>query len=91
MKTITAKDFQIQHSSILKRVAKGDEYEVTFHRKPLVRLVPVLQRATKKAQEGSLEAFLQSLQHTVTAKGDLRNLSYKELRNRMMTEKYGER
>jgi prevent-host-death family protein len=91
MKTITAKDFQVQHSAILKQVAEGDEYEVTFHRKPLVRLVPIQKRPTNKAQEGSPEAFVQSLLHTVTAKGDLRNLSYKELRSHMVAKKYGER
>jgi antitoxin (DNA-binding transcriptional repressor) of toxin-antitoxin stability system len=41
MKTITAKDSQVQHSAILKKVAEGSEYEVTFHRKPLVRLMPI--------------------------------------------------
>jgi prevent-host-death family protein len=89
MKTITAKDFQVQHSAILKQVADGNEYEVTFHRKPLVRLVPIQPKQAKKLQEGSPEAFLQSLQHTVTAKDDIHNLSYKELRSRMLIEKYG--
>jgi hypothetical protein len=34
MKTITAKEFQRQHASIVKEVTNGNEYEVTFHRKP---------------------------------------------------------
>jgi antitoxin (DNA-binding transcriptional repressor) of toxin-antitoxin stability system len=90
MKTITAKEFQLQHATILKQVAAGHEYEVTFHKKSLVRLVPVQAKLVSSPLKGSREAFLQSLKHTVQSSGALHNLHYKELRKRMIATKYGD-
>lgn len=89
MKTITAKEFQLQHSAILKEVAKGNEYEVTFHRKPLVKLVPVTKISKKPLAPGSRAALLESFKHTVKSTGELRNVTYKQLRARMLDNKYG--
>ena len=90
MKVISAKEFQVRHASVLKEVASGQEYQVTFHRKPMVTLSPTLKPADDRALPGSKAAFLESLKYTVPATGELRDLSYKELRQRMMVEKYDE-
>ena len=89
MKTITAKEFQARQSAILKRVAAGESYQVTFHRKPFVVLSPARKALVSKIQRGSKAAFLESLNHTVKTTGDLQNLSYKELKSRMMIDKHG--
>jgi prevent-host-death family protein len=89
MKTITAKEFQLKHSSIVKEVAEGHEYEVTFHRKPLIKLVPAFKKVSKIPEPGSHAALIESLRFTVSSKGELHDLAYKELRNRMLDQKYG--
>ena len=89
MKTVTAKDFQLHHSSIVKDVANGHEYEVTFHRKPLIKLVPVFKTPTKNLDPGSRDAFIKALQYTASSKGDLYDLPYKQLRDRMLKQRYG--
>jgi prevent-host-death family protein len=88
MKTITAKEFQLKHSSIVKEVAQGHEYEVTFHRRPLIKLVPVSKKSAKNPQPGSHAAVLNSLRYSVQSKGDIHDLPYKELRNRMLSRKH---
>lgn len=89
MKTVTAKEFQLNQSKVMKEVAAGKTYQVTFHGKPMVKLVPA---APEKAtiQRGGHAAFLRSLQYTVTSQGPVHDLPYKELRARMMAEKYGD-
>ncbi len=89
MKTITAKEFQLKHAAVLKEVAAGHEYEVTFHRKPLVKLLPAAAKSTKALRPGSHQAFLESLRYTVQSTGELHDLSYDELRGRMMADKHG--
>jgi prevent-host-death family protein len=88
MITITAKEFQRQHASIVKEVANGSEYEITFHRKPVIRLVPIHKRAAEAPEPGSHEALIESLNHTVNAKGDIYSLPYKQLRKRMLSQRY---
>ena len=88
MKTITAKEFQRQHASIVKEVASGNEYEITFHRKPIIKLVPIQKRVEKAHEPGSYLALIKSLNNTVNSKGDIYNLPYKQLRNRMLNQKY---
>ena len=88
MKTVTAKEFQLQHASILREVAKGHEYEVTFHRKPIAQLIPVNRNTIKKTVPGTLNSFMNSLQYSVQSSGDIHDLAYKELRKKMVTEKY---
>jgi antitoxin (DNA-binding transcriptional repressor) of toxin-antitoxin stability system len=89
MKTITAKDFQLHHSSIVKDVADGNEYEVTFHRKPLIKLISVSKKVTKVPEPGSREALTKALNYTSSSKGDLYDLPYKQLRDRMLKQRYG--
>lgn len=91
-KIITAKEFQRNRPDILKAVKAGQSFQVTFHRKPVANITPAVKAgsaATKPPKRGSHEAFLESLKHTQQATGDLYNLSYKDLRDRMMEEKYG--
>ena len=89
MKTITAKEFQRNHASIVKEVADGHEYEVTFHRKPLIKLVPISATGVKEATPGSRAAVINSLRYTLPAKGELHDLSYKQLRERLLKRRYG--
>lgn len=89
MKAVTAKEFQTRQSAILKEVAAGTTYQVTFHRKPFVVLSPANKATSAQPKPGSREAFLDSLKHTVKATGDLQKLNYKELKRRMMSEKHG--
>jgi antitoxin (DNA-binding transcriptional repressor) of toxin-antitoxin stability system len=90
-KIVTTKEFQRNSAAIFRAVKAGQPYQVTFHRKPVVNLTPAVKPkpATKPPRRGSHEAFLESLEHTVQATGDLYNLSYKELRARMIEEKHG--
>ncbi len=91
MKTITAKELQTNSSAIVKGLAEGQEYQITFHRRPIGRLTPINPKSANRPEPGSKQAFLRALQHT--AKGDVpddfRRLSYKQLRDRMMEEKHG--
>jgi antitoxin (DNA-binding transcriptional repressor) of toxin-antitoxin stability system len=89
MKTVTAKEFQRQHASIVRDVANGHEYEVTFHRKPLIKLVPTVKVTTKTLEPGSHSALIESLNYTILIKGDLKDLPYKQLRNQALARKYG--
>ncbi len=88
MKTITAREFQRNHASIVKEVAHGREYEVTFHRKPLIKLVPIRKNASATTAPGSRMSLVNSLHYTLPSTGDLHNLSYKQLRNRLLHTKY---
>ena len=89
MKTITAKEFQRNHASIVKEVADGHEYEVTFHRKPLIKLVPISTTSVKEAAPGSRAAVIKSLRYTLSAKGELHDLPYKQLRERLLKKRHG--
>ena len=89
MKTITVKEFRRSQSAILKEVAAGQTYQLTFHTKPVAVVSPAVRVATKKIIKGSRAAFLESLKHTVKSTGDIQNLSHKELKTKMMNDKYG--
>ena len=89
MKTITAKELQQNQSAVLKDVAAGQEYQVTFHKRPIVKLTPMRKPQAKKLLPGSHAAFLESLKYTMQATGDLRDLGYKELRARAIEDKHG--
>lgn len=58
MKTISAKQFQLHQSEIMKAVAQGEQVTVTFHNKPWVRLEPA---QTLKPKPGSRAAFKEAL------------------------------
>jgi antitoxin (DNA-binding transcriptional repressor) of toxin-antitoxin stability system len=91
-KIITAKEFQRNRGNILKAVREGQSFQVTFHRKPVANITPAVKpnaKTTTKPERGTYAAVLESLKHAQQATGDLYNLSYKELRDRMMEEKYG--
>ncbi len=89
MKTITAKEFQRNHASIVKEVANGHKYEVTFHRKPIIELIPKFKKTTKDTEPGSHSALVKSLSYTRPVKGDLYDLPYKQLRKNLLNQKYG--
>jgi antitoxin (DNA-binding transcriptional repressor) of toxin-antitoxin stability system len=89
VKTITAKEFQLRQSAILKDVAKGNKYQVTFHRKPLVVLSPALKATNKNPKPGTKEAFIESLKHTSPAKNLPDEPDYKAIRREGLRKKYG--
>lgn len=88
MKTVTAKEFQRNHASIVKEVANGHEYEVTFHRKPLIKLVPIAIADNDEAEPGTRAAVIASLDYTFPSKGELYDLPYKQLRGRLLQQRY---
>lgn len=92
MTTITAKEFRNNQTAIMKAVEAGREYLVTSHRKPVVRLLPAKKpKAHAKPPRGSYAAVLESLKYASrSSEKDLQELSYKELRHRMMQDKYGD-
>jgi len=89
MKTITAKEFQRNHASIVKEVANGHEYEITFHRKPLIKLVPISTANAKQAAPGSRAAVINALRYTLPTKGELHDLPYKQLREHLLENRHG--
>lgn len=92
MKVVTAKEFQRNNAAILRAVREGQPYQITFHRKPVANITPAVKpkaETKKKPERGTYAAVLESLKHAQQATGGLYNLSYKELRDRMMEEKYG--
>ena len=88
MKTITAKEFQLKHAAIVKQVANGDEYEVLFHRKPYIRLVPLVKKQNTFPKQGSLEAVIHSLNYIFQKKELFNDKSYKELKAQLLEDKY---
>lgn len=90
MKTITAKEFQLNHAKVVRDVQNGQPVQVTFHRQPIIQLIPIPQKSVaQKPKRGSYAAFLESLKYTVKATSDLQTLSYKELRDKMMEDRHG--
>lgn len=89
MKVVTAKEFQTDQSSILKDVQAGQEYQITFHRRPIAKLLPIHKPSSKKPVPGSHAAFLESLKHTAPAKNIPIDADLDELRWQHMQEKYG--
>ncbi|HEY6736591.1 MAG TPA: hypothetical protein VI322_02635 [Candidatus Saccharimonadia bacterium] len=78
MKTISAKEFQLRQSDIMKEVAAGMVYEVTFHGKPWVELRPT--RAVRRLAPGSVAAFRASLAFTLPGSHLPAEPDYKRLR-----------
>ncbi len=89
MKTITAKEFRANQSAIFKQVQAGQSFQVTFHRQPIANFTPVAKPVVNKPKRGSYEAIVESLKYTSPGHGDVMTLSYKELRDQMMKDKYG--
>ena len=89
MKNVTAKELQVNSTAIIKGLREGQEYQITFHRRPIGKLSPIRKPGSKKYRRGSYEAVLESLKFARPVSGDLGNLNYKELRARMIEEKYG--
>ncbi len=86
MKTVTAKDFQLRQSQLMKEVAKGTIYQVTYHGKPWIELHPGTKQ--EDAPAGSAEAFRQSL-HIVLKSTQLpEQPNYKALRKQYIANKY---
>lgn len=67
MKVITSKELQINRAAILKDVQAGQEYQITFHRRPIAKLIPMHKSVDKKPARGSYEAILESLKYTKPA------------------------
>ena len=88
MKTVTAKEFQLNQSQFMKDAAKGTVFWVTFHGKPWVEVRSV-NRQNKKVAKGSHEAFKQSLNISLKCNDPSKQLSYKELKKQYLTNKYG--
>lgn len=86
MKTVTAKDFQLNQSRMMKEVAKGTVYQITFHGKPWVELHPGV--ASKNLPAGSVEAFRKSLLIELPSSKLPLKPDYKALRARHLAEKY---
>lgn len=89
MKTITAKEFQLNHARVLRDVRSGQSFQVTFHRQPIATLVPAAKPVSQKPKRGSYDAIVESLKYTSPGQGDIMNLSYKKLRDKMIEDKYG--
>jgi len=89
MKTVTAKEFQFNQSQMMKEVAKGTVYQVTYHGKPWVELHP----STKPAlniRAGSPEAFRESLGITLSSTQLPTEPDYKAIRKQCLSKKYAE-
>jgi prevent-host-death family protein len=52
----TAKDLRFHSRALLEAVSRGEEVLITFHGKPMARMVPVKQRQPKAAP-GTYAAF----------------------------------
>lgn len=87
MKTITAKQFQLNLSQVMKEVANGTPYTVTFHGKPTVQLQPAHSSHTPKP--GSKEAFLESLKYTLKDADTSTFEQDEQQRYRDLNKKYG--
>jgi antitoxin (DNA-binding transcriptional repressor) of toxin-antitoxin stability system len=86
MKTITAKQFQLNQSKILKQVAKGVSFSVTYHGKSWVELHPS-SKMHNRLVTGSPEAFKKSL-HIELQSTNLPDLpNYKKIRRQSFINK----
>ena len=88
MKTVTAKDFQLRQSQLMKEVARGTIYQVTYHGKPWIELHPGTKQTDAPA--GSAEAFRQSLQVELTSTQLPEQPDYKALRKQYIANKYSD-
>jgi antitoxin (DNA-binding transcriptional repressor) of toxin-antitoxin stability system len=88
MKTVTAKDFQLNQSKMMKEVAKGTIYQVTYHGKPWVELHPGSMQSGPRL--GSVEAFRESLRTELASTQLSSEPDYKALRRQHISKKYSE-
>lgn len=88
MKVVTSKELQLHRAAILKDVQTGQEYQITFHRRPIAKLVPINKPKHPELLKGSRAAFLESLKYTSPGKGDIMSLSHKQLRKQMYEDKH---
>lgn len=86
MKTVTAKDFQLHQSKLMKEVAQGTVYRVTYHGKPWIELHPGIKPQGPSA--GSMDAFQQSLQIELKSMQLPTQPDYKALRKQSIAEKF---
>ncbi len=86
MKTITAKDFQLNQSKMMKEAAKGTIYQITYHGKPWVELHPGSKQPS--AYSGSVEAFRKSLETKLPSTQLPSKPDYKALRRAQIAKKY---
>lgn len=87
MKTVTAKEFQLHQSQMMKDAAKGVVYQITYHGKPWVELRPSAKSNTRTAA-GSPEAFRESLEISLYSKDLPSESDYKALRRQHLQDKY---
>lgn len=87
MKTITAKEFQLNQSQFMKDAAKGTVFWVTFHGKPWVEVRSV-NRQNKKVVKGSFKAFKQSLNISLKSDNLLSEQGYKSIKKKYYANKY---
>ena len=90
MNTVTAKEFRKRQSSILKEVASGKTYAITFHKKPMVTLTPAQQVQSSGPVPGSYEAFLESLKYCMPVGNPLQNADLDKLLQKHRSQKYGQ-
>lgn len=89
MKTVTAKEFQLRQSEMMKEVSRGSVYQVTYHGKPWVELHPGT-KLPQKTPAGSAQAFQESLMINLTSRSLPSSPDFKALRKQHIAEKYGE-
>lgn len=87
MKTVTAKEFQLNQSQMMKEVAKGTIYQVTFHGKPWVELHPG-SKPSLSVRAGSPRAFRESLSTTLSSTQLPLKPDYKAVRKQYLSKKY---
>ena len=88
MKTVTAKEFQLNQSQFMKDAAKGTVFWVTFHGKPWVEVRSV-NRQNKQVAKGSFKAFKQSLNISLMSNSLASQKGYKDIKNKYYSNKYG--
>ena len=79
MKVVTSKEFQLRQSRVMREVAAGAHYRVTFHGKPWVELRPI-GRANVRPKRGTIEAFRASLGIVLDSSSLPASPDYKALR-----------
>ena len=89
MKTVTSKEFQLHQSYVMKEVANGTVYQVTYHGKPWVELHPGIE-GKNSAPVGSPMAFRESLKIHLTSTALPEEPDYKASRKQQLYDKYSQ-
>jgi antitoxin (DNA-binding transcriptional repressor) of toxin-antitoxin stability system len=89
MKTVTSKEFQLHQSRVMKEVAKGTIYKVTYHGKPWVELRPGME-GSESVPVGSPAAFRESLKIHLTSTHLPEKPDYKASRKQHLFDKYSQ-